>query len=381
MKNSVTEQTANTPASAQNKLFAPLQIGANRFNHRIVMAPLTRMRTIKDNIPTNLMAQYYSQRATNGGLIISEATVVSPNGHGYYGAPGIYTDEQAEGWKKVVKAVHENGGKIFMQLWHVGRQSHVDLQPDGGLPIGPSVVPHPDDLVYTPGGWVPATLNREATITDIQAVITDFRSGAQRALAAEFDGVEIHCANGYLVDQFLQDGTNKRTDEYGGTIEKRTRFLLEVVEAVASVWGADKVGVRLAPSGVFGSMSDSDPNALFSYAAEQLNRFGLAYLHIVEPRINGSYEIADDLEPVASKQLRTIFKGAIISAGGFLPDTAEEIIDKGDADMVAFGRYFIANPDLVNRIQNGLPLNDYDRNTFYGGDEKGYIDYPFYSNN
>lgn len=384
MKNSVngiSDLTGDkSPALSQNKLFNPIQIGATELSHRVVMAPLTRMRTVTDSIPNDLMAEYYSQRATEGGLIIAEATLVSANGQGYYGAPGIYTDAQAEGWKKVVNAVHEKGGKIFLQLWHGGRQSHVDLQPDGGLPLGPSVIPH-DDVVYTPNGWVPATLNREATITDIKAIVDDFRSGAERALAAGFDGVELHGANGYLIDQFLQDGSNQRTDEYGGTIEKRSRLLLEVTEAIVSVFGADCVGVRVGPSGTFGSMHDSDPIALFGYVAEQLNRYGLAYLHIIEPRINGSYEVAEGLEPVASKHLRTIFNGNIISAGGFQPENAEDIIDNGNADLVAFGRYFISNPDLVKRIKDHLPLNAYDRDTFYGGDARGYTDYPFYSNN
>lgn len=369
-----------SPALSQNKLFSNIKIGANELSHRVVMAPLTRMRTVTGSIPNDLMAEYYGQRATEGGLIIAEATLVSTNGQGYYGAPGIYNDAQAEGWKKVINAVHEKGGKIFLQLWHGGRQSHVDLQPDGGLPLGPSVIPH-DDVVYTPKGWVPVTLNREATIADIKAIVADFRSGAERALAAGFDGVELHGANGYLIDQFLQDGSNQRTDEYGGTIEKRARLLLEVTEAIVSVFGADHVGVRVGPSGTFGSMHDSDPIALFGYVAEQLNKFGLAYLHIIEPRINGSYEVAEGLKPVASKHLRTIFKGNIISAGGFQPDNAEDIIEKGDADLVAFGRHFISNPDLVKRIKENLPLNSYDRDTFYGGDARGYTDYPFYNNN
>jgi N-ethylmaleimide reductase len=359
------------------KLFTPVKLGALSLSHRVVMAPLTRMRTTKDNIPNDLMAEYYSQRATSGGYIISEATVVSPNGHGYYGEPGIYTDRHVEGWKKITKAVHEKGGKIFLQLWHNGRQSHVDLQPDGGAPVGPSAVPH-DDMVFTPKGWVKASPNRALTIDEIHQLVADFRRGAERAKAAGFDGVELHGANGYLVDQFLQDGTNKRTDEYGGSIGNRVRFLLEIVEGMVAVWGGNRCAVRLGPSGTFGSISDSNPNALFSYAAEQLNRFGLAYLHIIEPRIVGSYLKEEGLQPVASAQMRKIFKGGIIAAGGFEREGAEAILQKGDADAVAFGRWFISNPDLPLRMRKGAPLAPYDRNTFYGGNEHGYTDYPFY---
>ena len=380
MKNLENKTGIINETTSQSKLFTPVKIGPYEFTHRVVMAPLTRMRTIGSaGVPNELMAEYYGQRATQGGLIIAEATLVSANGQGYYGAPGIFNNDQVEGWKKVVNAVHEKGAKIFLQLWHGGRQSHTDLQPDGGLPLGPSVVAH-DDVVYTPKGWVPTTLNKAATIDEISAIVEDFRTGAERAIAAGFDGVELHGANGYIIDQFLQDGANKRTDIYGGTIENRVRLLIEVVEAMVSVVGGSRAAVRLGPSGTFGSMSDSNPDALFSYATEQLNRFGLAYLHIIEPRIKGSYEVEGETEPVASKQLRKIFKGVIISAGGFLPDTASQIIENGDADLVAFGRYFISNPDLVERIREGLPLNDYDRESFYGGDERGYTDYPFYAN-
>lgn len=371
-------ETQITTEQASNlKLFSPVNIGPYQLAHRVVMAPLTRMRTVKDNIPNDLMVEHYAQRATQGGYIVAEATVISPDGHGYYGAPGIYTKEQAEGWKRVTDAVHAKGGIIFLQLFHSGRQSHIDLQPDGGLPIGPSVVEH-EDYVYTPTGWTTATLNRALEIGEIHAIVNDFRKAAEMAKTAGFDGVELHGANGYLVDQFLQDGSNHRIDAYGGSIENRSRFLLEVVQGMVAVWGGDRVGVRLGPSGTFGSMHDSNPIALFSYAAEQLNKFGLAYLHIIEPRIKGSFEEGEGLQPVASAHLRKIFKGTIISAGGFDREDAEAIIERGDADLVAFGRHFVANPDLVERLKNDLPLNPYDRETFYGGDERGYNDYPFY---
>ena len=373
MKNQATAAGAVTKPN----LFTPLQMGPYTLSHRVVMAPLTRMRTKVDFIPNELMVEYYTQRATKGGYIVSEGTVISETGHGYYGAPGIYTDEQVEGWKKVTAAVHAKGGIIFNQLFHVGRQSHVDLQPNGALPIGPSVIEH-DDVVFTPDGWVPATLNRELRTEEVKSLVQDYRKAAERAKIAGFDGVELHGANGYLVDQFLQDGSNQRTDEYGGSIENRVRFMLEIVDEFVDLWGADKVGVRLGPSGSFGSMSDSDPLTLFGHAAEQLNKYGLAYLHIIEPRVKGNIEVAEGLEPVATRHLRKIFKGLIIAAGGFNYKNANEIISAGEADLVAFGRYFIANPDLPHRFKNGYPLNVYDRNTFYGGDARGYNDYPFY---
>ncbi|MDN3546732.1 alkene reductase [Mucilaginibacter aquaedulcis] len=369
----------NQQSNNNDGLFSPIKLGALQLTHRVVMAPLTRMRTSDHRfIPNDLMEEYYTQRATKGGLIISEGTVISPTGHGYLGAPGIYTDEQVEGWKKITEAVHAKGGYIFMQLFHVGRQSHADLQPNGALPLGASVVEH-DDVTFTKNGWVPVTLNRALTTYEVSQQVQDYINAAKLAKMAGFDGVELHGANGYLVDQFLQDGSNKRTDIYGGPIENRVRFLLEIVEGLVSVWGGNRVGVRLGPSGSFGNMFDRDPNALFSYAAAQLNRFGLAYLHIIEPRINGSFEVAENLEPTAVVHLREVYNGTIISAGGYKPDTADSVIENGDADLVAFGRYFISNPDLVERIREGLPLNDYDRETFYGGNARGYTDYPFYN--
>jgi N-ethylmaleimide reductase len=358
-------------------LFSLITLGAFQLQHRVVLAPLTRMRTVTDFIPNDLMVEYYTQRASQGGFMLTEGTVISETGHGYYGAPGIYTDEQVAGWKKVTESVHAKGGVIFLQLFHVGRESHRDLQPNNALPIGPSVVEH-EDLVYTQKGWVPSDMNRELQTEEVKQLVEDYRKAAKRAKEAGFDGVELHGANGYLVDQFLQDGTNKRTDEYGGTIENRVRFMTEVVEAMISVWGTERVGVRLGPSGTFNSMSDSDPITLFGYAANQLNKLGIAYLHIIEPRIKGSYEEGEGMEPVASMHLRKIFKGTLIAAGGFDLESANKILKNGYADLVAFGRHFIANPDLPLRFKSGLPLNTYDRNTFYGGDAHGYIDYPFY---
>jgi N-ethylmaleimide reductase len=341
------------------------------------MAPLTRLRSEQPgDIPGDLMAEMYGQRASGRGLIIAEATTVSILGRGYLGAPGIYSDAQVVGWKKVTDAVHAKGGRIFLQLWHVGRQSHIDMT-NGAAPVAPSVVPF-EQVVVTGNGWVPVSPHRALEIEEMQGIVEEFRRGAQRAKEAGFDGVEIHGANGYLLDQFLQDGSNKRTDAYGGPVENRARLLLEVTEAVVSVWGPGRVGVRIAPGGRWASMSDSNPDVTFGYVAEQLNRFDLAYLHVVEPRIVGAEAPVDGKPPVAAVQLRKIFKGTILAAGGFEPEGAAEIVDKGDADLVAFGRHFAANPDLPKRIELGLPLNAYDRNTFWGGDQRGYSDYPFY---
>lgn len=317
------------------------------------------------------MVTHYGQRASKGGLQITEATTVSVVGRGYLGAPGIYSDEQVRGWRKVTDAVHAKGGRIFLQLWHVGRQSHVDMT--GGVPpVAPSAVPF-EQVVFTRDGWVPVSLARALETAEIPGIVEEFRQGAIRAKAAGFDGVEVHGANGYLIDQFIQDGSNKRTDQYGGSIENRARLLLEVVEAVSAVWGADRVGVRLGPSGSWASMHDSDPAATFGSIANALNRHGLAYLHIIEPRAVGG-EVPDE-SAVAAAQIRKIFHGPIIAAGGFNREDAQAIIERGDADLVAFGRFFSSNPDLPERLRRNLPLTAYDRSTFWGGDGHGYTDF------
>lgn len=358
-----------------SKLFTPTLIGPYRLSHRVAMAPLTRMRSNPGDIPSELMVEYYKQRTTKGGLIISEASPVSIRGNGYAGAPGIYSDSQIAGWQRVTDTVHARGGRIFQQLWHVGRQSHVDLQPNGDAPVAPSAIAA-EGYAYSKRGEVPFSMPRALALHEISGIIEEFRLGAERALRAGFDGVEIHGANGYLPDQFLQDGTNKRTDDYGGPIENRARFMLEVTQAAISVWGADRVGVRIAPSGTYGSMSDSDPAATFGYVTTQLDRLGIAYLHVVEPRIKGTEEISHGRAPIASQHLRPKFSRTLIAAGGFTPASAEAIVTFGDADLVAFGRHFISNPDLPERIRQSLPLAHYDRSTFYGGDARGYTDYP-----
>ena len=361
-----------------SKLFTPTQVGSHAVAHRVVLAPLTRMRAEEGAIPGPLMAEYYAQRASAGGLLIGEATIAAPNGNGYLGAPGLYDDRQAAGWKLVTDAVHAKGATIFLQLYHAGRQSHADVQPDGGQPVGPSEIAH-GGVAYTKTGWVPNTPNRALEIREIEALVDDFRAAAERGIAAGFDGVEIHAANGYLFDQFLQDGSNKRTDAYGGSFENRSRFLIDVTKALIEVWGADRVGVRMGPSGTWGDMSDTHPEALFTDVAQRLDRLGVAYLHLIEPRIIGNIE--DDSksqEPVAARLIRQHFRGTIIAAGGFKRDSAEAILQAGDADLVAFGRDFIANPDLPERLRRDLPLNAYDRPSFFGGNEVGYVDYPFH---
>jgi N-ethylmaleimide reductase len=364
-------------------LFTPMELGPMHLKHRVVMAPLTRSRSIQpDSIPGDLMLEYYSQRASDGGFILTEATNISVTSRGWLGAPGLYSDEQVRGWKKIVDAVQRKGGHMFAQLWHTGRSSHVEMT-GGEMPVAPSVDPaywqDADHLVSTPGGWVQPSPHRALSVPEIAAIVEDYRRAAQRAMDAGFEGVELHGANGYLVDEFLQDGSNRRTDEYGGAIENRARFLFEVVAAMISVWGKNRVAVRLGPNGTWNGMSDSDPGALFSYVAGKLNDYGLAYLHIIEPRVKGNQVIHEGQAPVASEQLRKIFHGKLIAAGGFEPNTAYAIVEKGDADAVTFGRHFLANPDLPRRIREGLPLNAYDRKTFYTFDAKGYTDYPFYS--
>ena len=359
-----------------NGLFSPIRIGEMDLKHRVVMAPLTRLRADQaTDVPTDLMLEYYAQRVSDGGLIISEATSITPDNRGYLGAPGIYSDAQIAGWARITDAVHAKGGYIYQQLWQVGRTSHEDL--NGGLaPVAPSAIPY-DGLAYTKNGWVPATPPRALSEEEVGAVVELYRAAAARAKAAGFDGVEIHAANGYLPDQFLQDSANKRSDRYGGSIENRARFLLEVVAAVKSVWGSNRYAVRLSPSGTFNGMGDSNPDALFDHVAKKLDEAGLSYLHIVEPRVKGSVDVEGMERPVATSRLRQLFRAPIISAGGYDGEKADSVIAAGDADLVAFGRHFIANPDLPQRLRDGAALNRYDRDTFYGGTEKGYTDYPF----
>jgi N-ethylmaleimide reductase len=361
-------------------LFSPLQIGPYHLRHRVAMAPLTRMRAEKPSLsPRPLNVEYYAQRATPGGLIIAEASPVMATGFGSPGVPGIYTEQQIAGWRKVVDAVHAKGGIIFLQLWHVGRVSHSSFQPGGVLPVAPSAVPIADLKTATADGKVvPYETPRALETGEIPGIIDAYRQAAKNALKAGFDGVEVHGANGYLIEQFLQSHTNLRTDQYGGSIENRVRFLMEVTNAVIEVWGANRVAVRLSPYGIANGSGEVEPMPLYKYAVEALNPLGLAYLHFIEPRSSGAgrAEVNHQNVPSAMVLFRPIWKGVLITAGGFTGETANAAIADGHADAIAFGRIFISNPDLPRRLQHGYPLTPYNRATFYGGEAAGYTDYP-----
>jgi N-ethylmaleimide reductase len=362
-------------------LFSPLTIGPYQFEHRLVMAPLTRMRAEKPSLaPRPLNLEYYAQRATPGGLIIAEASPVMATGFGSPGVPGIYTEQQIDGWRKVVDAVHAKGGVIFLQLWHVGRVSHSSFQPGGILPVAPSAVAISPDLKTgtADGKTVSYETPRALETSEIAGIIEAYRQGAKNAVAAGFDGVEIHGANGYLIEQFLQSQSNLRTDQYGGSIENRTRFLMEVTRAVIDVWGADRVGVRLSPFGIANGSGEADPMPLYTHAIQSLDPLGLAYLHFIEPRSSGAgrAEVNHQNVPSAMVLFRPMWRGVLITAGGFTGETADAAISAGHADAIAFGRIFISNPDLPRRLQRGLPLTPYNRATFYGGEAAGYTDYP-----
>lgn len=355
-------------------LFSPLHLGRYELAHRVVMAPLTRMRAGAGNVPNELAPTYYGQRASKGGLIVAEATQVTPFGQGYPATPGIHSAEQVEGWKKVTDAVHAKGGIIFLQLWHVGRSSHSSLQPGGVLPVAPSAIAISDGKAFTPD-WKPMPYEtpRALELDEIPGIIDAYREGARNALAAGFDGVEVHGANGYLLEQFLHDKSNKRSDAYGGSIENRARLLLEVTEAVIGVWGKDRVGVRLSPFGTYNDVGDSDPIKLYGHVLPSLDKLGIAYVSLIEARTGAGMEID---APQSVDQLRPFWPRTLILAGGFTGESADEAIHGGRADAVAFGRQFIANPDLPLRLKLDAPLNPYDRSTFYGGGAEGYVDYP-----
>jgi N-ethylmaleimide reductase len=375
------QQTFSGAYMNHPSLFSPLQIGPYQLKHRLAMAPLTRMRAEKPSLaPRPLNAEYYAQRATPGGLIIAEASPVMATGFGSPGVPGIYSEQQIKGWREVVDAVHAKGGVIFLQLWHVGRVSHSSFQPGGVLPVSASAVPISAGLktMTADGKSTPYETPRALETGEIPGVIDAYRQAASNALKAGFDGVEIHGANGYLVEQFLQSHTNLRTDQYGGSIENRVRFLMEVTQAVIEVWGADRVGVRLSPYGVANDSGEPDPMPLYSHAIKSLDPLGLAYLHFVEPRSSGAgrAEVNHQNVPAAMVLFRPIWSGKLITAGGFTGETADAAISAGHADAIAFGRIFISNPDLPRRLQRGFPLTPYNRATFYGGEEIGYTDYP-----
>jgi N-ethylmaleimide reductase len=357
-------------------LFTPLRLGNIDLPNRIVMAPLTRMRAGDGHVPTLLNVEYYRQRAS-AGLIIAEGTAISAEAQGYPAAPGIYTAAQVAGWRVVTDAVNSRGGRIVMQIAHNGRNSHSSFMPDGGPPFAPSAIP-PNLPGFTADfRQVPIEIPRELRTEQVEAIVKDFRNAAVNAIEAGFDGVEIQAANSHLVDQFLEDGANVRTDRFGGSIENRCRFLLEIVDQIGAAIKGHALGVRLSPFGQYGGIRDSQPLELFTHVIESLNRRGITYLHLIEGR-GSEIGLADELHDGAlnnAQLFRSAFNGALISAAAYNPVTAAQVVEKGQADAIAFGRSFIANPDLVERIAGGFPLNPYDRSTFYGGGERGYTDY------
>ncbi|KAG2780414.1 putative 12-oxophytodienoate reductase 11 [Phytophthora cactorum] len=374
-------------APSTPKLFMPVTLGGKspiQLKHRVAMAPLTRLRTGAEGEPKAVAAEYYSQRTTDGGLIVTEATDISKQGNGYYGAPGLYTQEQVEAWKPVTKAIHEKGGKVFVQLWHTGRVSHPLNQPNGGLPVSASatsmeaVTSH----AVTAEGRKDHVTPRALEVDEIPGIVEDYKTATKNALAAGFDGVELHAANGYLLEQFLCDATNKRTDKYGGSIDNRARFLFEAIEGILSVADSSKVAIRLSPYGITFACTDSNPLATYGYVIRKLNDYDLAYVHLVEP--NG-WHFTGPLVPEGgiSPVLRPLYKGVIVAAGGFNREKAIKNVEEGYDDIIAFGRDFIGTPDIVERLKADQPLNEYNTKTFYPRAwtdvlEEGYTDYPFW---
>lgn len=354
-----------------SKLFEPYKLGPITLPNRLVMAPLTRNRAVPPGmVPSPLAIDYYGQRAS-AGLLITEASQVSQQGMGYQDTPGIYSKEQVAGWKKVTDRVHERGGRIFIQLWHVGRISHVALQANGAAPVAPSAI-RAKGKTFVNGQFADVSEPRALELSEIPGIIDDFKRGAVNALAAGFDGVEIHGANGYLLDQFAKDGTNKRTDAYGGSIENRARLMLEVSKAVSLEAGAERTGIRISPVTPANDISDSNPQPLFDYIVDGLEALKLTYIHVIEGATGGPRDIA----PFDYASLRKRFSRAYMANNGYDLALANKQLDAGAADLIAFGKPFISNPDLVERLKTGAPLNDWDKNTFYGGGAKGYTDYP-----
>ncbi len=353
-------------------LFTPLRLGAVETPNRIYLAPLTRCRAEAGNVPGDLSAEYYRQRA-GGGLLITEATSVSPHGFGYPNTPGIFTGAQVAGWQKTTQAVHEAGGRIFLQLWHVGRISHPSFQPNGELPVAPSAI-KPAGQIFTGTTMADFVTPRALELSEIPGIIAEYVHGARLAKEAGFDGVEIHNANGYLLDQFLRDGTNHRTDSYGGPVENRARLTLEVTRAVVEVWGADRVGIRFSPGGIFNDMRDADPLATFGHVLRQLEPLHLAYAHITQATAQDIAHGAKD--GVGPRELRPYYSGSIVTAGGFTLESGNAALAEGWADAIAYGVPFLANPDLPERFRRRAPLNQPDEATFYASGAKGYTDYP-----
>jgi len=355
------------------KLFEPIEIGPVKLKNRIVMAPMTRNRAPNEyEAPTEIHAEYYSQRSS-AGLILSEGSPVSPGARGYIATAGIYNDEQEKGWKRVNEAVHEKGGHMQVQLWHVGRVSHPYFH-DGKKPPAPSAV-KAEAMSFTPDGFKPTPEPRAMTLVEIKHTIDDFRKAAARAKSAGFDGAQIHGANGYLIEQFLHSSANRRTDEYGGSIENRTRFLFEVIDAVAGEIGEERTSLRLSPSNLFNTNNDPDSKELYEYVIQKLNGYNLSYLELVEAI--GDLSEHPHLVPNVTEHFRPIYNGILMTNGGYSREEAIEIVENGTADMVSFARLFLANPDLPERFEANAELNEPDSGTFYGGGAEGYTDYPF----
>jgi N-ethylmaleimide reductase len=352
------------------KLFDSFKLGNLTLPNRLVMAPLTRNRALAGLVPSPLSVEYYGQRAS-AGLLISEATQVSQQGQGYQDTPGIYSKEQVAGWRKVTDHIHERGGRIFLQAWHVGRISHTSLQPNGGAPVAPSAI-RANTKTYVNNAFTEVSEPRALDLSEIPGIIDSYKRGAANAIEAGFDGVEVHGANGYLLDQFARDGINKRTDAYGGSIENRARLMLEVSKAIADEIGADRTGIRISPVTPANDASDSNPQPLFDYIVDQLNALKLVYIHVIEGATGGPRDVA----PFDYGSLRKRFKGAYMANNGYDFELATKVLAAGAADLIAFGKPYIANPDLVERLKKGAPLNTPDKATFYGGGAKGYTDYP-----
>lgn len=357
--------------SQTRTLFDSVKLGDITLSNRIAMAPLTRNRAVAGFVPNPLAAEYYAQRAT-AGLLISEATQISQQGQGYQDTPGIYSDAQVEGWKAVTSAVHAKGGRIFAQLWHVGRVSHVDLQPNGGAPVAPSAITA-KTKTFVNNAFTETSAPRALDIAELPGIVADYRRAAANAIKAGFDGVEIHAANGYLLDQFLRDGANHRTDAYGGSIENRSRLLLEVMDAVIAEIGAGRTGIRLSPVTPANDLADSNPQELFNHVVEQLETRHPVYIHVIEGATGGPRDVAPDF---SFEELRRRYTGTWIVNNGYDLDLARTVVAEGKADLVAFGRPFISNPDLVERLRRNAPLAPIDQATLYGGGAKGYTDYP-----
>jgi N-ethylmaleimide reductase len=356
--------------STSSKLLEPYKLGPITLPNRLVMAPLTRNRAVAGMVPSPLAVEYYGQRAS-AALLITEASQISQQGQGYQDTPGIYSKEQVAGWRKVTERVHGRGGRIFIQIWHVGRISHTTLQPNGGAPVGPSAI-RAKGKTFVGGTFTDISEPRALALEEIPGIVDDFRRATVNAIEAGFDGVEIHGANGYLLDQFAKDGANKRTDAYGGSIENRARLMLEVTKAVASEAGPERTGIRISPVTPANDVSDSNPQPLFDHIVDHLNALKLVYMHVIEGATGGPRDIA----PFDYASLRKRFKGAYVANNGYDFELANKVLAANAADLIAFGKPFISNPDLVERLKRGAPLNAPDKATFYGGGAKGYTDYP-----